>query len=227
MAKKRSNQPKHTSWLKWILILVGVIVLLAVIGVLVEEPGPGVVRPTEGTSFDNAVVIDEGDPIRGMAKAFAHIEAYACLDLGGRVEVKDRGLVEKTDHDYYLFTITCVKGEEKFYFQIDNLSWAFKEGTDELRDGSSIEKAIIPSVDPSLSPFEKSREGVRLEYVYLREFACVEKGGIQTTQDGGTWIDQALIEQEGEFYDMMTVHCNNEEDEVYYFYTYLKELMEE
>lgn len=222
---------KHTNWLKWILYIVGTIVglfvLLIIIGLVIDEPENEVVRPAKGTSFDTPVVIDDIGAIQGMAKAFSHLEAYACLDLGGRIEIKDQGLVEQTDHDYYVFTVTCVNGEEKFYFQIDNLSGAFKEETGIQRDGSSIENALILPVDESLDPLEKHRDGIRLEYVYLDAFACEGKGGIQTTPDGERlWIDQALLEDKGEFYDMMTVHCNNEEDEIYYFYTYFKEMSE-
>jgi len=217
-----------SKWKKRILYaaggLLGIFVLLVIIGLIIDEPAPPLVRPIEGTSFSNAVVIDNEDPIEGMAKTFSHLEAYACLDLGGRIEIKDRGLVEKEDHDYYVFTVTCVNGEEKFYFQIDYLSWAFKE---DLRDGSSIEKALIPPVDESLDPAEKHREGIRLEYVYLNEYACVGKDGIQLTSDGERLlIDQALLEEEGEFYDEMVIYCANGEVETYYFYTYFKEYVE-
>jgi len=222
---RKSKKHKQSNWLKWILYLVGgivgVFVLLVIIGLMVDVP-PDVDRPAEGTSFATPVVIDESDPIRGMAKSFAHLEAYACLTLGGRVEISDRGLVEKPDHDYYVFTVTCVNGEEKFYFQVDNLSWAFKES---VGDGSSIENAIVLQVDPSLGPTEKHGEGIRLTYVYLRAYACEGKDGIQLVPDGNSqWIDQALIEHEGEFYDKMTVHCGNKEHEDYFFLTYLKGL---
>jgi len=221
---KRSKKSKPTSWLKRIFYVIGglfaIFVLLIIIGLMVDEPGPGLARPLTGRSFESAMVITESDPLKGMARAFGHLETYACLELGGRVEVKDRGLVEKPDHDYYVFTVTCINGEEKFYFQIDNLSHAFKKTAG---DGSSIENAIIPAVNPRLGPAEKHREGIRLEYVYLREFACRDKGGIQKTPDGQRlWIDQALLEDKEEFYDQMTVHCDNKTDEVYYFLTYLK-----
>ena len=147
----------------------------------------------------------------------------ACLDLGGSDVVKDRGLEEKPDHDYYVFTITCKNGEEKFYFQIDELSYAFKDEPNE-NDGSSIEKAITPIIDPTLTGFEKNSAAVRSEYVYLNANACADNSGIMSTPDNRNSISQALVEADGEHYDQMTVNCNNGEDEVYFFVTYFDEL---
>ena len=125
MVKESKKWPKLL--LKIALWILGIFVLLFIIGLIFGPDEPDIKRPIEGTSYENPVIINDEDPIQGMAKAFSHLETYACLDLGGRVEIKDRGLEERPDHDYYYFTVTCVNGEEIFYFQIDNLSYAFKE----------------------------------------------------------------------------------------------------
>jgi len=86
-------------------------------------------------------------------------------------------------------------------------------------DGLSFETALWPPVDESADQMEMMQEAVALEYEYIYAYAC-EGVSIATTPDGGPDIDQELVEYQDEAYDVLTVHCDDGYDEVYFFHVY-------
>ena len=79
-----------------------------------------------------------------------------------------------------------------------------KESVEE-RQGMSFSNSVV--ITASIS-----EEGVLQEYDYIKENACLNKGGVKELVN-----TDLLVENLGITYDILTVQCINEDEETYYF----------
>jgi len=161
------------------------------------------------------------------------IKVYKVLKEGHKGKVKKRKLVSEIGklhitHKIWMFTKKVFKWAAiilviLFFIGLfvgDDEDTEEEEYLEEYLDGLSFETALWPPVDESADPMDMMQEAVALEYEYIDAVAC-EGVSIATTPDGGRDIDQALVDHQDELYDVLTVHCNDGNDEVYFFHTYL------
>lgn len=161
------------------------------------------------------------------------IKVYKVLKEGHKGKTKKRKIVLGTDKlptpdKIWIYIKKLFKWAAIIVFILFIIGMIFGDDEEQYEeelylDGMSFETALWPPVDESADQITMMQEAVALEYDYIYAYAC-EGVSIDTTPDGGLYIDQELVEHQGEPYDVLTVHCDDGYDEVYFFHVYFDDI---
>ena len=77
--------------------------------------------PREGSSFENAIVIQSDNEEEGIAMEYDYLYDNACLENDGGKEVEMQELQDNEGSLYDILHVICNNGEkELYYFNIDS-----------------------------------------------------------------------------------------------------------